>query len=74
MPAPSAHLVIPAGEDFMPEDLVPDSQGGGSLVRRFLYRMSWRREVGPVSAEAHILVRDLNIDPEPPRRVAEPLD
>lgn len=52
----------------MGEDHLPQQGTTGSVLSRFLHRLSWRRQVGPVSAEADVEVRELNPEPEPPRQ------
>ncbi len=40
-------------------------------VGRFLRRLFWRRDVGPVSAEARVEVRELTTDPAADSRPEE---
>ena len=48
----------------MDKDSVPEKSSGVSIVGRFLRRLSWRRDVGPVRAEAEISARELMQDEE----------
>jgi hypothetical protein len=53
----------------MAEEKSPERPSGRPALGTFLRRFLWRREVGPLSAEAGLDVRELDAAPEPlPRR------
>lgn len=43
----------------MRKEPVPEESPPASVVGRFLRRLSWRREVGPLRGEAELEVREL---------------
>ncbi len=56
----------------MSTDHLPSAPSVGTSIGRFVRRLIWRREIGPVEAEARIEVRELNTDSEPqPKRDAD---
>lgn len=44
---------------------VPETRVNHSIVGKFIRRLIWRHEAGPLSAEARVEIRELDTEPRP---------